>query len=76
MRDKSRHHDEVNIAFTKDLIGDAYIAVFGITSSYWFHMHPLLFGFYREEFIMCTFGIAKKSDEKSISILRMEDCVG
>jgi hypothetical protein len=30
MGDKPRHVDEVNIAFTKDLIGDVYIAVLGI----------------------------------------------
>jgi hypothetical protein len=41
MGDKPGYQNKVNIAFTKDLIGDVYIAVFGITSFYWFHVHHL-----------------------------------
>jgi hypothetical protein len=40
--DKPWYHHEVNLAFTENLIGDIYIAVFGITSSYWFHFSPFL----------------------------------
>jgi hypothetical protein len=43
MGDKPGYDDEVNIAFTKDLIGDAYIAVLGIMSFYWFHLSPFPF---------------------------------
>jgi hypothetical protein len=41
MSNKSRHEDEINIAFTKDLIGDVYVTTLGILSSAWLHLSDL-----------------------------------